>query len=96
VNALSHELDLEIGVMALPVQTCAERKGEPTSKLKKAGDLRNADESPFRPYKEIFTATEYNYDTLATSARELAFLNKGLSSRPTSATPFSDWRTEAR
>ena len=32
----------------------------------------------FVPDKEIFTATEYNYDTLAQRLRELAFLNKGL------------------
>src|SRR5437899_12458271 len=31
-----------------------------------------------RPVKEIFTATEYNYDTLTQRLRELAFLNKGL------------------
>ena len=30
------------------------------------------------PDKEIFTATEYNFDTLAQRLRELAFLNKGL------------------
>ena len=32
----------------------------------------------FLPDKTIFTATEYNYDTLAQRLRELAFLNKGL------------------
>jgi DNA gyrase subunit B len=32
----------------------------------------------FLPDKSIFTATEYNYDTLAQRLRELAFLNKGL------------------
>ena len=30
------------------------------------------------PDKEIFTVTEYNYDTLAQRLREMAFLNKGL------------------
>src|SRR5204862_274240 len=32
----------------------------------------------FLPDKEIFTATEYNFDTLSQRLRELAFLNKGL------------------
>ncbi len=32
----------------------------------------------FLPDRSIFTATEYNYDTLAQRLRELAFLNKGL------------------
>ena len=32
----------------------------------------------FQPDRTIFTATEYNYDTLAQRLRELAFLNKGL------------------
>ena len=32
----------------------------------------------FLPDKSIFTATEYNFDTLAQRLRELAFLNKGL------------------
>ena len=32
----------------------------------------------FYPDHEIFTETEYNYETIATRAREFAFLNKGL------------------
>src|SRR6266705_2889420 len=32
----------------------------------------------FLPDRSIFTATEYNFDTLAQRLRELAFLNKGL------------------
>ena len=32
----------------------------------------------FYPDTEIFTETEYNYETIATRAREFAFLNKGL------------------
>ena len=32
----------------------------------------------FLPDKSIFTATEFNYDTLAQRLREMAFLNKGL------------------
>jgi DNA gyrase subunit B len=33
----------------------------------------------FKPDLSIFTASEYNYDTLASRMRELAFLNKGIS-----------------
>src|SRR5690606_12642736 len=32
----------------------------------------------FKPDASIFQTTEYNYDTLATRLRELAFLNKGI------------------
>jgi len=52
----------------------------PTSKLKKTGSAgkKRGTKVHFVPDKEIFTATEYNYDTLAQRLRELAFLNKGL------------------
>ena len=54
-------------------------KGEPTSKLKKTGTTKKrGTKVHFVPDKEIFTVTEYNYDTLAQRLRELAFLNKGL------------------
>ena len=54
-------------------------KGEPTSKLKKAGaSKKRGTKVHFLPDKIIFTATEYNFDTLAQRLRELAFLNKGL------------------
>src|SRR6187549_774236 len=32
----------------------------------------------FRPDKEVFAITEYNYETVATRLRELAFLNPGI------------------
>ena len=51
----------------------------PTSELRKAGtSKRRGTKIHFLPDKSIFTATEYNYDTLAQRLRELAFLNKGL------------------
>jgi DNA gyrase subunit B len=78
VNALSEELDLEIWRDgATWEQTYS--KGEPTSKMKKAGAAKKrGTKVHFLPDKSIFTATEYNYDTLAQRLRELAFLNKGL------------------
>ena len=79
VNALSEELELEIWREgATWEQTYS--KGEPTSKMKKAGAAkRRGTKVHFLPDRSIFTATEYNYDTLAQRLRELAFLNKGLS-----------------
>src|ERR1700681_638346 len=79
VNALSEELDLEIWRDgATWEQTYS--KGEPTSKMKKTGvaKVKKGTKVHFVPDRTIFTATEYNYDTLAQRLRELAFLNKGL------------------
>jgi DNA gyrase subunit B len=78
VNALSEELELEIWREgATWEQTYS--KGEPTSKMKKVGAAkRRGTKVHFLPDRSIFTATEYNYDTLAQRLRELAFLNKGL------------------
>jgi len=79
VNALSHELELEIWRDgATWEQTYS--KGEPTSKLKKTGaaKVKTGTKVHFLPDREIFTVTEYNFDTLSQRLRELAFLNKGL------------------
>jgi DNA gyrase subunit B len=79
VNALSHELELEIWRDGFTwEQTYC--KGEPTSKLKKTGaaKVKTGTKVHFLPDREIFTVTEYNFDTLAQRLRELAFLNKGL------------------
>jgi DNA gyrase subunit B len=79
VNALSHLLELEIW---RPEQGTFEQtysKGEPTSKLKRTGPAKKrGTKVHFVPDREIFTATEYSFDTLAQRLRELAFLNKGL------------------
>jgi len=78
VNALSEELELEIWRDGFTWEQTYS-KGEPTSKLKKAGATKKrGTKVTFVPDKTIFTATEYNYDTLAQRLRELAFLNKGL------------------
>src|ERR1700687_1731948 len=78
VNALSEEPDLEIWRDDFTWdQTYS--KGEPTSKLKKAGASKKlGTKVHFLPDRSIFSTTEYNFDTLAQRLRELAFLNKGL------------------
>jgi DNA gyrase subunit B len=79
VNALSEELDLEIWRDGFTWEQTYS-KGEPTSKLKKAGATKKrGTRVHFVPDKSIFTTTvEYNFDTLSQRLRELAFLNKGL------------------
>ena len=79
VNALSHELELEIWREGFTWEQTYS-KGEPTSKLKKTGAVKakTGTKVHFTPDREIFTALEYNFDTLAQRLRELAFLNKGL------------------
>jgi DNA gyrase subunit B len=78
VNALSQEFNVEIwrdGHTWEMDFSC----GAPTSELRKAGNTKKrGTKVHFLPDKSIFTATEYNYDTLAQRLRELAFLNKGL------------------
>jgi DNA gyrase subunit B len=78
VNALSEDLDLEIWRDGFTWEQTYS-KGDPITKLKKAGATKKrGTKVRFLPDKSIFTATEYNYDTLAQRLRELAFLNKGL------------------
>src|SRR5450432_3691164 len=79
VNALSEEFDLEIWRDGFTWEQTYS-KGDPTSKLKKAGATKKrGTKVRFLPDKTIFTgSTEYNFDTLAQRLRELAFLNKGL------------------
>jgi len=78
VNALSSQLDLEIWRDGF-VWEQTFSKGEPTSKFKKTGKTqKRGTKVHFVPDAEIFSTTEYNFDTLAQRLRELAFLNKGL------------------
>ncbi len=78
VNALSQEFNVEVwrdGYTWEMDFSC----GLPTSELHKSGiSKKRGTKVHFLPDKAIFTATEYNYDTLAQRLRELAFLNKGL------------------
>jgi DNA gyrase subunit B len=78
VNALSDLLELEIWRDNTVFEQEYSR-GEPQNKLKKTGQTKKrGTKVHFHPDPDIFTATEYNYDTLAQRLRELAFLNKGL------------------
>ena len=78
VNALSHQLDLEIWRDGVVWEETFS-KGEPQTKFKKTGTTRKrGTKIHFLPDKQIFSTTEYNFDTLAQRLRELAFLNKGL------------------
>jgi DNA gyrase subunit B len=78
VNALSQEFNVEIwrdGHTWEQDYSC----GAPTSELRQSGTSRKrGTKVHFLPDKSIFTATEFNYDTLAQRLREMAFLNKGL------------------
>ncbi|HSA93825.1 MAG TPA: DNA topoisomerase (ATP-hydrolyzing) subunit B [Terriglobales bacterium] len=78
VNALSYQLDLEIGRDGFVWEQSYSR-GEPTSKLKKTGKTQKTGTIVhFLPDKDIFTTIEFNFDTLSQRLRELAFLNRGL------------------
>jgi DNA gyrase subunit B len=81
VNALSEWLEVEIkrdgntyhqeyarGVTQSPLKVLGKSKGTGT-KIK------------FKPDAEIFEVNEFNYETIATRLRELAFLNSGLTIR---------------
>jgi DNA gyrase subunit B len=78
VNALSQEFNVEIwrdGHTWEMDFSC----GDPVGELRQTGtSRRRGTKVHFLPDKSIFTATEFNYDTLAQRLREMAFLNKGL------------------
>jgi len=78
VNALSDELVAEIHREGkIFVQTFS--KGKPTSSVKVTGETEDHGTIiHFHPDHEIFSVTEYKYDTLAARLRELAYLNKGI------------------
>jgi len=55
------------------------QKGKAVSEVEKIGNSEsNGTMQFFQPDASIFTELEYNYDTLASRIRELAFLNKGI------------------
>jgi DNA gyrase subunit B len=85
VNALSERLDLEIWRPAAGETTSSTwmqeySRGIPKGRLEKTGKAgrKTGTKITFKPDSSIMDATKFNFDTLATRLRELAFLNKGL------------------
>src|SRR5690348_12245599 len=79
VNALSDKLELEIwrdGATWQQEYSCGIPKA-PLARTGKAG-RKTGTRVTFRPDPSIMEMTVFNYDTLATRLRQLAFLNKGL------------------
>jgi DNA gyrase subunit B len=79
VNALSERLELEIwcdGYTWQQEYSCGIPKA-PLAKMGKAG-RKTGTRVTFKPDSSIMEVTVFNYDTLATRLRQLAFLNKGL------------------
>ncbi len=81
VNALSERLDLKIKRQGKEWGMTF-RHGEADEDLKPIRDLepgeRNGTEVTFLPSSETFTFTEFDFETLETRLRELAFLNSGV------------------
>ncbi len=76
VNALSKHMKVEVfkGGKAYMQEY---EKGVPLYPVKETGlSEKRGTKTTFTPDDTIFTTTEYNYDTLVTRLRELAFLNK--------------------
>ncbi len=79
VNALAESLHLEISRDGSTWEQEYAR-GIPLAPLVRAGKAgkKTGTKITFKPDSSIMDATKFNYDTLATRLRELAFLNKGL------------------
>jgi len=78
VNALSKELIVEVRKEGKIYQQ-KYSQGKPSTELKVIGDCDNqGTKITFWPDSEIFSETEFHFDTLSSRLRELAFLNKGI------------------
>lgn len=65
--------------------------GVPQYPVRKIGETsETGTEIWFKPDENIFSATEYSFETLANRLRELAFLNKGISLRLTDLRELDD------
>lgn len=78
VNALSEWMEVEVKRDGKLYYQRYEY-GAPTSDVTVIGDAKGTGtKSTFMPDSKIFETTEFNYGTLITRLRELAFLNKGI------------------
>ncbi len=78
VNALSSSLKAEIHREG-KVYVQEYSIGKPLSEIKELGTTdKTGTIITFKPDEDIFSITEYKYETLASRLRELAFLNKGI------------------
>ncbi|NOQ48474.1 MAG: DNA topoisomerase (ATP-hydrolyzing) subunit B [Methanococcoides sp.] len=78
VNALSEWMEVEVKRDGKLYYQRYER-GAPTSGVTVIGDSKGTGtKSTFMPDSKIFETTEFNYGTLITRLRELAFLNKNI------------------
>ncbi len=77
-NALSQELTVEVRRNGKIYQQ-KYAQGKPVTELQIIGDCNDrGTKVTFLPDPEIFSETEFHFETLASRLRELAFLNKGI------------------
>lgn len=91
VNALSETLDIEVHREGEIYQQ-AYRRGIPQHDLEKVGKTdKRGTKIRFKPDSDIFEeTTEFEFETLTTRVRELAFLNRGLYITCTDKRPEED------
>ncbi|MBM4037732.1 MAG: DNA topoisomerase (ATP-hydrolyzing) subunit B [Planctomycetes bacterium] len=78
VNALSEWLTVEVRMKG-DVHHMRFERGVTTSGLKVIGKSKGTGTTvTFKPDREVFSDTTFNFDTIATRMRELAFLNRGV------------------
>ncbi len=78
VNALSQWMEVEVQRDGKVYYQRYER-GKPTDDLLEIGDTESTGtKATFKPDDSIFETSKFNYETLATRLRELAFLNRGI------------------
>ena len=78
VNALSSELEVRIWKNGEEHEQFY-KKGDPLAPLKAVKETtEHGNYIRFKPDPKIFEITEFNFETLSSRLRELAFLNKGL------------------